>query len=183
MKHDNLKQYVSLRDAILQEKAKIEQRLREINQALGQMVGFGADGRMGSRPGGSRNRNAISLRDAVIEVVKAGPLSKDEILKGVEDIGYKFATNDPMNSLGVILYGKNPKFLNEGGRFGLPAGYIPPEPRQRGRPALSSKSAPAGGAEAGSGSGGGRRQMSPEAKAKIAAAAKARSANSRANKK
>jgi hypothetical protein len=175
MRHDNLRQYVSLRDAILQEKTKIEQRLREINQALGQMVGFGADGRVGSRTGGSRNRNAISLRDAVIEVVKSGPLSKDEILKGVQDLGYKFATNDPMNSLGVILYGKNPKFLNEGGRFGLPSGFIPSEPRQRGRPALNSKAAPAGG--------GGRRQMSPEAKAKIAAAAKARWANWRASKK
>lgn len=175
MRHDNLRQYVSLRDAILQEKTQIEQRLREINQALGQMVGFGGDGRVGPRTG-TRNRNAISLRDAVIEVVKPGSLTKDEILKGVEDLGYKFATSDPMNSLGVILYGKNPKFSNEGGRFGLPSGYVPAEPRQRGRPALASKAASASGSSS-------RRQMSPEAKAKIAAAAKARWANWRAGKK
>ncbi|MDB6040324.1 MAG: hypothetical protein JWM99_4165 [Verrucomicrobiales bacterium] len=176
MKHDNLRQYVSLRDAILQEKTQIEQRLREINQALGQMAGFTADGRVGPRSGGTRNRNAISLRDAVIEVVKSGSLSKDDILKGVQDLGYKFATNDPMNSLGVILYGKNPKFLNEGGRFGLPSGFVPSEPRQRGRPALATKGPASGGAS-------GRRQMSPEAKAKIAAAAKTRWANWRAGKK
>jgi hypothetical protein len=34
-------------------------------------------------------------------------------------MGYQFSTDDPLNSLGVILYGKNPKFKNEGGRFSL----------------------------------------------------------------
>jgi len=177
MRHDNLRQYVSLRDAILQEKTQIEQRLREINQALGEMGGPSSprlSGRVGPRAGG-RSRNSMSLRDAVIEVVKTGPLPKDQILSGVQRLGYKFSTSDPMNSLGVILYGKNPKFQNEGGRFGLPSGYTPSEPKQRGRPAGSVKmsdGAPAG-----------RRQMSPEAKEKIAAAARARWAKWRAGKK
>ena len=35
MKHDPLTQYISLRDALVREKAELEQRLREISQALG----------------------------------------------------------------------------------------------------------------------------------------------------
>ena len=165
MRHDNLRQYVSLRDAIL----------REINHALGEM-GAPPAPHLGSRTAarGGRNRNTMSLRDAVIEVVKTGPLPKDQILSGVQRLGYKFSTSDPMNSLGVILYGKNPKFVNEGGRFGLPSGYVATQPKQRGRPAAAAKT---------SGSTAGRRQMSPEAKEKIAAAARARWAKWRAGKR
>jgi hypothetical protein len=46
-------------------------------------------------------------------------LTKHEILDAVLASGYQFSTNDPLNSLGVILYGKNPKFKNQNGRFSL----------------------------------------------------------------
>ncbi len=173
MRNDSLRQYVSLRDAILQEKSEIEQRLREINHALGEMGGPPGPHSVLRTARKGRNRNSLSLRDAVVEVVKTGPLEKDQILSGVKRLGYTFSTNDPMNSLGVILYGKNPKFLNEGGRFGLPTGFVPTPPKQRGRPVAAAT--PSISAR--------RRQMSPEAKEKIAAAARARWAKWRVGKK
>lgn len=44
-------------------------------------------------------------------------LTKQEIHDAVVNLGYKFATDDPLNSIGVIVYGKNPRFVNEGRRF------------------------------------------------------------------
>ena len=40
-----------------------------------------------------------------------------EILDAVLALGYTFSTDDPLNSLGVILYGKKPKFKNEHGKL------------------------------------------------------------------
>jgi hypothetical protein len=37
MKHDSLKQYVSLRQSLTAEKARLEARLRDINAALGEL--------------------------------------------------------------------------------------------------------------------------------------------------
>lgn len=51
-------------------------------------------------------------------------MSKHDILDAVLRSGYQFSTDDPLNSLGVILYGKNPKFINEGGKFSLPKGFV-----------------------------------------------------------
>jgi hypothetical protein len=62
----------------------------------------------------------MSLRDAVMKVIEGKCLTKHEILDQVIRIGYRFSTEDPLNSLGVILYGKSPKFKNESGRFSLP---------------------------------------------------------------
>ena len=94
-------------------------------------------------------------------------MSKQEILDAVKGEGYKFTTNNPLNSLGVILYGKNPRFRNEDGKFS-PMGS-----------AGGSSSKPAAG-------GGGpgafsrkKRQLSPEARERIAAAQRARWARSK----
>ena len=46
-------------------------------------------------------------------------MTKDEILDAVLRSGYVFSTNDPMNSLGVILYGRNFKFKDSRGRFSI----------------------------------------------------------------
>jgi hypothetical protein len=62
----------------------------------------------------------MSLKEAVLKAIEGKALSKHEILDTVLRMGYQFSTDDPLNSLGVILYGKNPKFKNEGGKFSLP---------------------------------------------------------------
>jgi len=52
-------------------------------------------------------------------VLKDKKLSKHQILDAVIATGYQFSTEDPMNSLGVVLYGKNPKFVKDGRLFSL----------------------------------------------------------------
>ena len=119
MKPDALKQYVSLRDAIFSEREQLIGRLREIDEALGAMGLRASDAYYGPRTPTGRVRNEMSLRDAVFKVIDGKALTKHEILDAVIRLGYQFSTNDPLNSLGVILYGRNPKFKNVGGRFSL----------------------------------------------------------------
>jgi hypothetical protein len=38
-------------------------------------------------------------------------------LDAVQKLGYKFAGKNPINSIGVILYGKPKHFKNENGKF------------------------------------------------------------------
>lgn len=120
MKSDALKQYVSLRDSIFAEREQLIARLREIDEALGAMGLRGRDTYYGPRTPTGRVRNEMSLKEAVLKVVEDKALSKHEILDAVLRMGYQFSTDDPLNSLGVILYGKNPKFKNDGGKFSLP---------------------------------------------------------------
>lgn len=80
----------------------------------------GRDSYYGPRTPTGRVRNELSLKESVLKVLEGGKeLSKHEILDAVLRLGYQFSTDDPLNSLGVILYGKNPKFKNEGGKFSL----------------------------------------------------------------
>jgi hypothetical protein len=147
MKMDALKQYQTIREGLLNEKRELETRLSALTQALGQ----------NSRPTRSISdvsstgpRTSSSLKSLVFEVLAHGALSKEDLLAKIQERGYKFQTRDPLNSLGTILYGKNPRFTREGDRFGLPANRAP-SPKKSGK-----------------------RTMSPEAKARIAAAQRKR---------
>lgn len=141
---NDIRRFLSLRDSLIQERTKLETRLREINQALGES-NFPATTDSSSAspvkgPGrrGGRRSSGISLREAVLQVTSKGPLSKEDILERVKGLGYRFSTNNPLNSLGVILYGKNPKFKNEGGRFsptGTPVRVPSKAPHRRYLPA------------------------------------------------
>jgi hypothetical protein len=105
---DSLKQFLEVRDALMKEREKLTSRLREINSVFGSAIEYAPRWRM---------RNSISLKAAILEVTKKKPLTKQEILDAVLALGYKFSTYDPLNSIGVILYGKNPRFTNNAGRF------------------------------------------------------------------
>jgi|SRR4051812_44253305 len=119
MKPDALKQYVSLRDSIFAEREQLLARLREIDESLGAMGQRGRDSYYGPRTPTGRVRNHLSLKEAVMKVIDGKSLAKHEILDAVLSLGYQFSTDDPLNSLGVILYGRNPKFKNVGGKFSL----------------------------------------------------------------
>ena len=158
----DIKKYISLRDSLIQEKTRLETRLREINSALGQESGSGssfsssaARGFTVQRGRRAARRGGLSLRDAVLQATAKGPLTKEQILEAVKQLGYRFSTTNPLNSLGVILYGKNPKFKNDSGRFS---------------PLGSSQTSSSGGTRPGTK----RRKMSAEARARIAAAQRAR---------
>ncbi len=127
MRLDSLKKFVSLRDALHKEKAELEARLAQINKALGSAEAMGAAAPAAKRvkaaakpktprAKGGRGLNAISLRDAVLKVTSEKPLTKEEILKAVEKIGYKFATKKPLASLNVVLYSKK-QFKQVDGKF------------------------------------------------------------------
>lgn len=114
MQKDALRQFVTLRRALLQEREKLRARLRQIEAAL--------SGPEGATSGVGRRllpklKNPMPLKDAIIKVTSNGPKTKQEILQGIKKLGYRFATSDPMNSLNVILYGRKPKFKNDGGKF------------------------------------------------------------------
>ena len=61
----------------------------------------------------------MSLKEAVLEALGSGKKTKQEILDAVGRSGYKFTTSNPLNSLGVILYGKKPRFKNDNGYFSV----------------------------------------------------------------
>lgn len=132
----------------------MEARLREINEVLG-----APEAPTAARPGpgrrGRRAGNPMSLREAIIQALAKGPMTRQELVKAVEDIGYVFNTDDPANSMGVILYGKKSPFKNDNGKFSLRSGSAAPATENNGRAAK-------------------KRTMSPEARARIAAAQRAR---------
>ncbi len=153
MKNEKLKQFVSLREQLLRDRAELEARLAEINKALGTVSGpevvasaapvieavpvaKGKPGRKKAvvavkakapapasapararRGAGKRAKNPMSLRDAVLAVTKARPLTRQEVLAGVQKLGYVFAAKDPLNSLSTLLY-TDKGIKNTGGKFG-----------------------------------------------------------------
>ena len=175
MRIDSLQQFIKLRRELTQERDAVSRRLAQINEALGGMPlpsSAAVQGvteqkstpaarpapRGGGRPAGAGGGGGgTSLREHVLAVLREGSKTKEEVLASVQRRGYKFQTNNPLNSLGVILYGKSPKFNRVDGRFSLP-----------------------GGAKASSGGGsGGKRQMSAAARARIAEAQRKRWAAAR----
>ena len=111
MKVDSVKQFVALRAALTQEKARLESRLAEINRVLGVTSAPASSASRAASRG--RATNTLSLREAVTRVTKDKPLTKKEILQAIGKIGYRFTARDPMNSLNVALYTPG-QFKNNG---------------------------------------------------------------------
>src|SRR5437870_4945966 len=110
----DIQKFIELKKQFISEREAIRERLAQINIAL--------DGQSDApvvavspkvtppRAAATANRrhNPLSLKSAILQVTKSKPLTKKEILGAVQKLGYRFATKDPMNSMGVILYGKRP---------------------------------------------------------------------------
>jgi hypothetical protein len=112
-----VQEFARLRDSIYAEREQLLTRLRAIDEALGSMGFAGRESYYGPRPTGSRARNELSLKEAVLQVIKGKAMTKQEILDAVLATGYQFTTDDPLNSLGVVLYGRNPELKRDGKRF------------------------------------------------------------------
>lgn len=123
MKIDSLRQFVTLQQALLKEKAALQARLAQIEQALGGSVAATAPASVPTpapaapaRKGLPRVKNPMSLKAAVVQVTSVKPLTKPEILAAIHKLGYRFTGKNPTNSLNVALYtGK--QFKNDGGKF------------------------------------------------------------------
>ena len=129
MKSTSVKQFVALRAALLTEKAQLEARLNEICAGLETTVTVtappapapaqsAAPGRALRKKRPARIENALSLHEAVTKAVAAKPLTKPEILKGVDDLGYKFAASKPVMSLNTLLYTPGKFKKHPGGKWG-----------------------------------------------------------------
>src|SRR6185503_5606267 len=113
MKTDLLQQYITLRSSLERQREEIVARLRQIEDVLGSLApstlrGSGKRGRGG---------NPMPLRDAILRVTAHRGMTKQEIYEAVKRLGYRFTTKDPFNVIGVVVYGKNPRFRNDNGRF------------------------------------------------------------------
>ena len=169
MRSNNLQQFVKLRRELTEERATLQSRLQQINEALGEMPLPSLSpiqGATGKPQSARRGRKSVgggqSLRDHVLAALQGGALTKEEVLAAVQKRGYKFSTKNPLNSLGVILYGKKPRLNRANGKFSIARGAAGPS---------SNESKPGRR---------GKRTMSPEARARIAAAQRARWAKQKA---
>jgi signal recognition particle subunit SEC65 len=111
---DVIKNFKSAHAAILKERERLTQRLHEIEQALRQIRAL---------PSGSRNlppraANAMNIREAVEKATAKKPLSIREIVEAVQEVGYKFSSSNPVNSVGAFLYGAGKQhFKRVNGKF------------------------------------------------------------------
>lgn len=125
MKSTTAPSYSQFRSQLSLEKAALEQRLAKLNEALRAIEGIAGPrpGRKPGRPPGTatsaapastgrkrrgykRANNTMSLRQAMLKAMGSRPLTKPEILSGVQKEGYKFSASNPMNSINVMLYTK-----------------------------------------------------------------------------
>jgi hypothetical protein len=66
-----------------------------------------------------RVTNVLSLKEAILQAIQGKSLTKEEVHAAVSALGYTFKTSNPLNSIGTVLYGKKPRFKNDGGKFSL----------------------------------------------------------------
>ncbi len=173
MKNDPIEQYKQLRQELIAERDRIRARLAEIEAALEdapapQTPAKTSAPRTRRAAKSTRSGNEFSLKDAVIQVLSAKPMKRKEILEAVKKIGYTFTAKNPLNSLGVVLYGKSPRFNNNKGVFSLGRGVKQAAPAKA-KTKAKAKAAPKK-----------KRTLSPEARARIVAAQKKRWAKARA---
>jgi hypothetical protein len=134
MKTDILQQYVSARKALLHEKRQLEGRLQQINHALGQACSAVTVAPTPVAPIRRHTRSLISMKAAVIQVTTGHPMTKPEIMAAIQKLGFRSASEKPARMLDNLLYGKNPKFRNDKGRFSplsKAAGAARPKPATR----------------------------------------------------
>ena len=120
MQSNSIEKYLRLRRALEAEREQLTNRLNEVNEALNAFGGGTPAGKASAAPRKStRVQNEMSLKEAVLRAIKGKSLSKDEVYDAILKLGYRFNTDNPLNSIGTVLYGKKPKFKNHDGKFSL----------------------------------------------------------------
>ena len=94
--NNDLKNYVQLRRKLELEKSQLETRLREITAALGN-TSAPQQAAPTRETSVRRIKNPVSLRKGVVKLTTSKPLTKQEILDGLEKLGYRFTTKKPLN--------------------------------------------------------------------------------------
>lgn len=134
MRSTAIKKFIAMREALVSEKATLEARLTEINEALGIVSETPAAAPAPKRRGrpvgkkkavakvkrgrrGPRAKNKLTLKQAVLQAVAKKALSRKDIVGAVKKLGYKFSAGDPLNSLSAMLYSNKATFKNDKGKF------------------------------------------------------------------
>ena len=129
MNKDCLQQFVAARHQLERERAELHSRVVEIDRILGGSNLPAPVGRLGrshsnglalprvSRRG--QGSNAMSMRDAAQQVLKSGPKDIRQLLDGLKNVGYRFSSTNPKNSLAVMLYTNKKLFNGKRGMFSL----------------------------------------------------------------
>ena len=117
MINKQLEEFMGMRESLLGERKSLEEQIKQIDEALGVPDGLGLRGVVGRRRV-KRARNEMSLKQAISEVIAKKPMGRREILTAVQELGYKFSTSHPFNSLSAALY-SNKAFAKDGNVFGL----------------------------------------------------------------
>jgi hypothetical protein len=113
---DSIKQFSKLRDSLVAERTQLQNRLSQIDEALGSSAPGITNGASRRGRGRGRGRAGLSLKAAIIQATAKKALTKEEILAAVKKTGYKFATDRPIATLNAYLYQKG-KFVRRDGRF------------------------------------------------------------------
>jgi len=130
MRSSTIKKFMAMREALVNEKADLEARLAEINEALGVAsepeAAPVAPAKKSGRPAakkkafakrGPRAKNAKSLKVAVLDALGKKALSRPDIVAAVKKGGYTFTTKNPLNSVSAMLYSDKKTFKNVKGKF------------------------------------------------------------------
>ncbi len=120
MINKQLEEFMGMRESLLEERKNLEEQIKQIDEALGVPAGLGLRG-AGIRRRAKRARNEMSLKDAISQVISKKPMGRREILAAVQELGYKFSTSHPLNSLSAALY-SNKAFVKDGNVFSLADG-------------------------------------------------------------
>ena len=108
MEFDTLQEFQELRQSLLDEKANTEDRLHQLTEVL-------KDDEIQSPTKCARSlpklqdtnkqlKNNVKLREAGRQITFHRPLTRDEILTEIRNIGYKLSTRPPKASLNLILH-------------------------------------------------------------------------------
>ena len=122
MKSSTLDAFNSAREALVEERTELLDRVAEIDRALGlnSSPAAGRRGRPAAVEGGtptSRRGNPGTLKEMVLTVTKNSPKTPEDILAAVQAAGYQFATSNPLNSLRTLLYTAK-EITRKDGKFG-----------------------------------------------------------------
>jgi hypothetical protein len=121
---DVLKQFVSLHRQLIQEREEVCNRLAALNKALG------SDGTpaLGSALSMPPSRD-LGMREAIQQATSKEPLGVREIVAAIQQLGFRFKSKNPYNSVGAYLYGKEGRkyFTKSDGRFSPLASSAPRE--------------------------------------------------------
>jgi len=165
-KIDTLERFELLQRELVQERAELQKRLAKLNRVLGAnepaapLVPKAQPQASPPALGGEK----LGMREAIQQATASQPLTIREVVAAIKNLGYRFKSSDPYNSVGAYLYGKaGREYFKKIGKTFAPLG----------RTAAAKSSGAAKPA---------KRKMSAAGKARISAAAKARWAAFRADK-